>query len=168
MSLDLFSPIFTGSHNTSQNNGSDGSIDLTIIGGTPPFVINWSNGAVVEDITNLQAGTYSVSVIDDNGCESFATITLTEALSLEMPTGITPNGDGKNDFFLVRGLEVYPDNKIVIFNRWGNEVFSQTGYQNDWAGTSSGGDDVPEGTYFVILKIPLQNLELKGFVDIRR
>jgi len=168
MSLNLFSPTFTGSHNTSQNNGSDGSIDLTIIGGTPPFVINWSNGAVVEDITNLQAGTYSVSVIDDNGCESFATITLTEALSLEMPTGITPNGDGKNDFFLVRGLEVYPDNEIVIFNRWGNEVFSQTGYQNDWAGTSSGGDDVPEGTYFVILKIPLQNLELKGFVDIRR
>jgi gliding motility-associated-like protein len=168
MSLDLYSPTFTGDHNISANNGSDGSIDMTILGGTPPFVIGWSNGSSTEDINNLQAGTHSATVTDANGCTTYATIELTEALPLEMPTAITPNGDGKNDFFFIRGLEVYPSNELTIFNRWGNIVFSQKDYQNDWDGTSDSGEALPEGTYFTILKIEYEGLELKGYIDIRR
>jgi len=168
MTLDLFSPTFIGGHHISQNGGTDGPIDMTIIGGTAPYVITWSNGATTEDIGNLPAGNYSVTVTDANGCTSYATITLTEALPLEMPTAITPNGDGKNDYFFVRGLEIYPDNEIIIFNRWGNKVFNQNNYQNDWEGVSDSGSQLPEGTYFVILKIASQDIELKGYIDTRR
>ncbi|MEL7062789.1 MAG: hypothetical protein AAFP00_03570, partial [Bacteroidota bacterium] len=48
--------------------GSNGGIDLTIVGGQPPFNILWSNGATTEDIDNLAAGGYAVSVTDANGC----------------------------------------------------------------------------------------------------
>jgi len=166
--IDLYSFEYIGDHNVSQNNGTDGSIDMTIAGGTPPYSINWSNGVANEDLSGLTAGNYSVTVVDINGCESFANIILTEPMPLEMPTGITPNDDGKNDFFYVRGLEAYPDNSILIFNRWGNEVFKQNDYLNDWNGVNNAGEDLPEGTYFVILKINSQNIEMKGYIDIRR
>jgi gliding motility-associated-like protein len=166
--IDLYSPEFNGGHNISQNNESDGSIDMTILGGTSPYNVLWSNGLTDEDLYNLTAGNYSVTVSDINGCESYANIILTEPLPLEMPTAITPNNDGKNDYFFVRGLEAYPDNSILIFNRWGNEVFSQDDYANDWNGVNNSGTELPEGTYFVILKITSQNIELKGYIDIRR
>jgi len=168
MTLDLFSPTFLSNHHISQNNGNDGSIDMTILGGTSPYIISWSNGISTEDLGNLSAGNYSVTVTDANGCTSYANIELTEALPLEMPTGITPNGDGKNDFFIIRGLEVYPENEIIVFNRWGNIVFSQNNYQNDWEGLTESGNQLPEGTYFVILKVASHDIELKGYIDIRR
>jgi gliding motility-associated-like protein len=168
IAIDLYSSEYNGGHNISQNNGSDGSIDMTILGGTSPYNVLWSNGLTDEDLYNLTAGNYSVTVSDINGCESYANIILTEPLPLEMPTAITPNDDGKNDYFFVRGLEAYPDNSILIFNRWGNEVFSQDDYANDWNGVNKSGAELPEGTYFVILKITSQNIELKGYIDIRR
>jgi len=52
----------------------DGSIDQNIIGGTPPYTYQWNNGDTTEDITNLMAGTYSVTTTDTNGCFTTATI----------------------------------------------------------------------------------------------
>ena len=52
----------------------DGSIDQNIIGGTPPYTYLWNNGDTTEDITNLMAGTYSVTTTDTNGCFTTATI----------------------------------------------------------------------------------------------
>jgi gliding motility-associated-like protein len=66
----------------------------------------------------------------------------------EVPNVITPNGDGKNDFFAVRNIHVYPDNTLVIFNRWGKKVYEKEGYNNEWDG---GG--LKDGTYFYVLTI---------------
>ncbi|HNU34378.1 MAG TPA: gliding motility-associated C-terminal domain-containing protein, partial [Bacteroidia bacterium] len=86
---------------------------------------------------------------------------------LEMPTGITPNGDDINDFFFVRGLD-YDNNNLLILNRWGNVVYEKDNYKNDWSGTNKTGSGLPDGTYYVILKVPSRNATLKGYVDIRR
>ena len=65
------------------------------------------------------------------------------------PNVITPNGDGKNDFFVIDGLELNPVNTLSIFNRWGNEVYRSNGsYKNDW-----NGNGLNEGTYYYLLKI---------------
>ncbi|MFH1319383.1 MAG: leucine-rich repeat domain-containing protein [Bacteroidota bacterium] len=56
--------------------GSDGAADLTVTGGVSPFIFIWSNGATTEDITSLSPGTYSVTVIDSNGCTVSRAVTI--------------------------------------------------------------------------------------------
>jgi hypothetical protein len=56
---------------------NDGALDLSITGGTAPYTFSWSNGAITEDIDKLAAGTYSVTITDNNGCETSASATLT-------------------------------------------------------------------------------------------
>ena len=62
---------------------------------------------------------------------------------------VTPNGDGKNDFFIVRGIkEKYRNSALYIYNRWGNEVYQSKDYQNTWGATG-----LSEGTYYYILDL---------------
>lgn len=70
-----------------------------------------------------------------------------------IPTLITPNQDGKNDMFVIDGLNVkYPDCKVTIINRWGGVVFESKGYPLPWEGTHKG-KPVPVGTYYYIIDL---------------
>lgn len=69
--------------------------------------------------------------------------------NIKIPNVITPNGDGKNDILKIEGIELYKENSLSIFNRWGNEVYrSIDGYNNNWSG-----EGLSEGTYYYILKL---------------
>ena len=65
-----------------------------------------------------------------------------------IPNVFTPNGDGFNDYLIFENLEYYPNNKVVVFNRWGQKVLEASPYKNDWDG-----DDYSDGTYFYILEL---------------
>jgi subtilisin-like proprotein convertase family protein len=71
--------------NSSINNelcgGNDGSIDITIAGGTLPYTYLWSNGAITEDISGLSEGNYQIEIRDGNNCE------LTQSFEIENNTG---------------------------------------------------------------------------------
>ena len=72
-----------------------------------------------------------------------------------IPEGISPNGDGINDVLYVRGLKakVFSQATIMVFNRWGQEVYQSTaGYKNDWNGVGKTGDPLVEGIYYVVFK----------------
>jgi gliding motility-associated-like protein/uncharacterized repeat protein (TIGR01451 family) len=85
-----------------------------------------------------------------------------------IPDLITPNGDGVNDAFEMIGLENYPHNQLMIYNRWGNEVFLTDDYQNDWAGTYNG-QPVPDGTYFWVLLDTGDGSEImRGYLTVHR
>jgi len=73
---------------------------------------------------------------------------------LIIPEGITPNNDGRNDLLRIENIEAYPDNEVVIVNRWGQTVFRQQNYSNDnpWDG-SHNGNPLPQGTYYVVVRV---------------
>ena len=62
----------------------DGAIDISVSGGTGDHAYNWSNGANSEDLTGLLAGSYSVTVSDQNGCTTTAEIIITQPTKLEL------------------------------------------------------------------------------------
>lgn len=79
------------------------------------------------------------------------------------PNVITANNDQINDLLEFKYLEFYPNNSLVILNRWGNVVFEKVGYANDWDG-----DNLNAGTYFYSLMVNDGEQEYKGFIQIVR
>jgi gliding motility-associated-like protein len=72
------------------NGANTGAVDLIVTGGTLNYSFNWSNGATSEDLNNLTAGTYCVTVTDGNGCTATACVTITQPTALNM-FGLTQN-----------------------------------------------------------------------------
>jgi gliding motility-associated-like protein len=92
-----------------------------------------------------------------------------EECELDLPSAYTPNGDGFNDGYEIKGIERFPDNRFRVFNRWGNEVYNKEDYTNtDWVGQNNDGSQLPEGTYFVILEITGRDIKKHTYVDLRR
>jgi uncharacterized repeat protein (TIGR01451 family)/gliding motility-associated-like protein len=91
------------------------------------------------------SGKEAETIITDN--TSVATVDIN---GLQIPNVITPDGDGKNDTFKILGLNAYPENKLIIYNRWGNEVWHSVGstYNNEWSGYGLNG-----GTYYYVLTL---------------
>jgi gliding motility-associated-like protein len=87
---------------------------------------------------------------------------------LELPTGFTPNGDGKNDYLIVKGLDDFQENSLTVYNRWGNVVFEKSDYRNDWDGVNNSGSPLPAGTYFVIFKARAVDKIVTSYIDLRR
>lgn len=166
--IDTLLSVYSGGYNVSTHGGSNGSIQTNVSGGTAPYAYAWSNGATTSNISGLTAGTYVLVVTDANGCAAEITIEVTQPDDLVMPTGFTPNGDGANDTFFIRGLDAYPANTFTVFNRWGNVVYDRLNYANDWRGENQQQDMLPNGTYFVILKVNGGERTLQGYVDLRR
>ena len=85
----------------------------------------------------------------------------------------TPDGDGVNDTFVIEGIETIPNNELIIFNRWGVEVYRKKNYDNSFAGISDGrvtiddSSELPVGTYYYVLEIPGQK-DLAGPFYINR
>jgi len=168
-SLSLISPIIFDDFNVSKKGGNDGSINLTVSDGTPDYTYTWSNGATSEDISNLTAGNYYVTVTDANGCFANGAIVLKEPGDLTLPNGFTPNGDGFNDTYIIKGIQGYPNNKVIIWNRWGSLVYSKGAYTNDWTGISNDGNVLPDGTYYIVVELNDSSKEnLKGYFDLRK
>ncbi|MNT16173.1 hypothetical protein D3C86_2014760 [compost metagenome] len=87
-------------------------------------------------------------------------------IAFVVPNVFTPNGDGINDVFKIEGLENYPGSKLLIFNRWGNEVYRSNNYQNDWDGSQ-----LEEGVYFYILRLNSSDVaknKFSGYIELIR
>jgi gliding motility-associated-like protein len=96
-----------------------------------------------------------------------------DSVELQRPNAITPNGDGLNDALVFDELllnpEKFPDNELIIFNRWGDIVYKARPYNNDWQGQNNQGADVPDGTYYYILRLTIGKGEIiRGDVTVIR
>ncbi|GAB3248796.1 hypothetical protein GCM10027347_05450 [Larkinella harenae] len=95
--------------------------------------------------------TYHVRVTSPQGCQFTAQLTVTVTTALYIPDAFTPNHDGLNDNWVIRGIENYPDCRVEVYNRWGNPVFVSKGYAEPWDGRSQG-QDVPPAMYHYVIK----------------
>ncbi|WP_343670785.1 Ig-like domain-containing protein, partial [Chitinophaga sp.] len=139
--------------NDNAGNSTFESSTITIIDQpTHGSVVVNSNGIITytpaTGYTGEDSFTYTVTTADGK-TTNIATVKISASFSeITVPTLFTPNGDGQNDVFEIRGLRQYAETELIIVNRWGNEVFKQKNYQNTWKG-----DGLNEGTYFYLLRI---------------
>lgn len=96
-------------------------------------------------------GAITITGTVSNGCGtvSHSWTLVPDLCSLKIPNVFTPNDDSVNENFEIIGLENYEDVIFKVYNRWGNEVFSDTNYKNNWNGS-----DLASGTYYYILELP--------------
>ncbi|MCC5945267.1 MAG: PKD domain-containing protein [Bernardetiaceae bacterium] len=135
-------------------NNSQGATDYVWFFGTGDSLANNSNSV---EYAYTETGEYEITLVGRNGScnESF---TKTVFIEGGVPVNvITPNGDGKNDFFIIN--KVRDGWKLQIFDRWGKEVFRSDNYQNDW------GSDAQNSTYFYQLISP-DGVSCKGWIQV--
>ena len=110
-------------------------------------------------------------------CDTFS-FTTEEEPEVESKYGFSPDGDGINDYWTINGIEQYPNNTVMIFNRWGDMVFKMDGYDNSsrvFTGqanqmTTMGAGQLPEGTYYFKLVLPDEHnlMTSQGFLVLKR
>jgi gliding motility-associated-like protein len=113
--------------------------------------------------------TYTVKVTTPQGCSVSDSVLITVLPGIQIPDGITPNGDGKNDEWIISGIQLFPDCQVEVFNRWGESLFQSHGYKDRWNGTYKG-KPLPVGTYYYVidLKDPLYPNAFTGPLTIVR
>lgn len=147
----------------------DGSVITTVIGGTAPYTYEWSNAATTSSIANVRKGAFEVTVTDANGCAISNSGEIGEACRPTIYNTISPNGDGLNDSWEIVDIENFPENEVQIYNRWGNLVYDETGYNNDWQGTDKDGNELLVGAYYYVVKLNNEdNVVLTGSITIVR
>jgi gliding motility-associated-like protein len=136
-------------------NSEDGVISVTATGGTAPYSYEWSNGEITNTIQNLNPETFSVTVTDNNGCilNTENEVTIGEQCRPTVYTVISPNDDGMNDTWEIEDIQDFPDNMVKIYNRWGNLVYEEEGYMNDWKGTDNDGNPLMAGAYYYVIDL---------------
>jgi gliding motility-associated-like protein len=106
-------------------------------------------------LNNIPSGTYTLFVTDESGCQESELVSLLPDVDAECYHGlriITPNEDGRNDFFIITCVLDDP-NHLFIFNRHGGLVWETDDYQNNWDGVDEDDEEVPDGGYLWVLEV---------------
>ena len=124
------------------------------VGSTPWIKIHQTVNTSYRYKKSLLAQNYRLKVLtidDNNGFLSESNwINLDVPVKL-IPNIITPNGDGLNDKFFINEQLLYEPVHMIIYNRWGEMVFQDEDYRNDWNGDNFFGKPLSEGTYYYVL-----------------
>ncbi|RYY85226.1 MAG: PKD domain-containing protein, partial [Chitinophagaceae bacterium] len=103
-------------------------------------------------ITALRNQTYTLTALGAGNCTASDTVSVRILNPLNIPNAFSPNGDGINDTWNIGNLADYPGAGVEVFNRYGQKVYSATGYSTPWDGRSSG-KPLPIGTYYYVITL---------------
>jgi gliding motility-associated-like protein len=131
----------------------------------PPQAVNQPN--ILDPIASFDQSTYlTLTVVSDEGCIARDSLFFEVQSLADIPTGITPNGDGINDVWNIPALENYPNVRVYVYDQAGRRVFESDGYPEPWDGTFDG-NLLPRASYYWI--IDLQdgiNEPFKGIISV--
>lgn len=134
-----------------------GTLWATVQNGVPPYNYVWyptpyaNNDTIVFPASDLDPNlnVFYVQILDACGGELTSDpVSVYHQCPLGPPNVITPNGDQTNDYFIIKNLEDYDRVKLTIVNRWGNLIYENESYQNDWNGKSQNGNFLNDGVYY--------------------
>ena len=155
---------------------TNGVVEIKAEGGTSPYFLIWNQELLDTNIvTGLTGGRYVAYVVDTFLCydsvEIFMAGTALNKCDMFIPQGFTPNGDGYNDYFIIKGLSDFPDNELTIFNRWGEVVYQAEDYKNNWDGKatrstllSGNSEYLPNDTYYYVFITKANNKSFSGYI----
>lgn len=165
-------PIDAGPDQTIQAGNSavlGGSTTAPTFQWTPTF--SMSNSTVLNPVvTPTQTTTYTLTATQ-NGCTLTDQATITIESTIDIPNSFSPNDDGTNDTWIIKGAELFPDASMAIYSRWGNEVFRSRGYSavKAWKGTDDKGQPMADGVYFYVYELnDAEKQSFKGSVTVIR
>lgn len=149
-----------------------GSIELSAVAGTEPYTYTWKDGYTSDTPflrEDVAAGIYSVDVSDANGNTITLNIEILETEEcIKVYTGVTPNGDGNNDYWHIENIDKFDNNEVQVYSRWGNLVWEGTNYDNvaiRWEGFDKSNQRLPDATYFYVIK-GNADVVLRGWVEL--
>lgn len=144
--------------------GSNETGEWSVISGTASFSDVNSN---VTHVWDLSRGDNEILwKVSNSTCEAAADTVVIRINEMKLPSLITPDMDGNNDYFVIKGIESLGSVSLRIFNRWGACVFTDDGYANDWDGKDDNGNPLPEDTYYYVFKSEIVDA-IKGYIVIK-
>ena len=142
---------------------NDASIQLDVEFGTEPYIFEWDNGEKSDYLENITSDIYMVTITDANNCKTTDSIYVGSVLEscLHVYNTLTPNGDGRNDTWIIDGMDEFPNANIKVFNQWGSLVWEHSGYYEAWDGTNNG-NLLPAATYYYIIDLGNGDQPIRG------
>ncbi len=165
---------FRTTHSLTQQDIDNGSVTNQAMVFSQPVGLE-AQVSDISDDDSFDEDQQTVTTVPADACPSQGTDP-----DFQIYTGITPNGDGINDYFRIDGIEAYPNNSLRVFNRWGALVYEAEGYgigNQVFTGVSEGQATImkdrslPSGTYFYILEFETENpgeASYSGYLYINR
>jgi gliding motility-associated-like protein len=137
--------------NGSATLGGPGGPVGTLYSWTPDTLL--SSASVANPIASpLSTTWYVLSVVAPNGCSDTDSVLVTVVPNIDIPSGFTPNSDGRNDVWVIEFIELFPQCEVEVYNRWGEQLFRSVGYNTPWDGRYKDGQ-VPVGTYYYVIEL---------------
>jgi large repetitive protein len=128
----------------------------------------FNSAAPATEVNGLALGDNVFRWSVTNGvCEPVTDDVMIKVNDLIIPTLITPNGDSRNDYFVLQGLESLGTTELVIFDRRGMKVYENSEYDNTWEGLDYNSNPLPDDTYFYVIKTA-SGKSLSGYIVVRR
>ncbi|MFP4339707.1 MAG: gliding motility-associated C-terminal domain-containing protein [Cyclobacteriaceae bacterium] len=174
---EIYTPEFEISTTPSTCLASNGTIMIDFVEPIKVVDIEWltpEGYATGFFLSNQPPGFYEVTITDDKGCRHTKTAEI--GANIHVYNGVSPNGDGKNDRFIISCIEQYMNNVVRIYNRTGAIVYENENYDNERVyfdgygnrGLYIGGEELPEGTYYYIIDKKNGEKPETGYLELLR
>jgi gliding motility-associated-like protein len=158
--------------NSGNNPVAGATVTMASTAGKLSSVTDNSDGTYVAILTSSptpEKAVISYAVFGITGSQTVEVVF--SARGLFIPEGFSPDGDGKNDTFIIQGAENFMIS-LTVYNRWGNIVYESKDYKNDWDGLANHGivigDKLPDGTYYYVVDLNNGNKPFVRFMTIKR